>query len=176
MHIVQYLTWEHVKRQPNGSARSLRNLRKTLRTGQKAVFCLVQSISIRIRPDLEAMMDAKYAMLKVWFAPIYPLHQFWVFIYETFFKLVAQLHFSKISFIRKECTTTRDGVKNKSCIFPFIWEDNKYFTCIRGNDGDWCSTKVDNETGKHVHDKGQWAICDPYCMIGTRSTSRNWIG
>ena len=63
---------------------------------------------------------------------------------------------------------------NKSCIFPFIWNDKKYYACTSSNNGYLCSTKVDFG-GNHVQDQQKSGFCSPDCMTGTQSKSWNCV-
>ena len=66
-------------------------------------------------------------------------------------------------------TTNEDGPqKNRSCVFPFIYQEITFESCTNRSDPDnkfWCSTKVDKD-GKHVGNRSEWGFCDRDCEEG----------
>merc|ERR1711915_200654 len=57
-----------------------------------------------------------------------------------------------------QCTTVSGAVPNAPCVFPFIYNYKKYYTCTTagGFSTPWCSTQT--RFGKHV--TGQWGDCN----------------
>ena len=56
-----------------------------------------------------------------------------------------------------------DNLENvgKPCVFPFIYENQTYYTCTRkGSDKDWCAIEVDSN-GIRIY--GKWGYCSPNC-------------
>ena len=64
---------------------------------------------------------------------------------------------------------------NATCVFPFKFRGVSYRECIfetSPNDPAWCSTLVDDDSGKHVGGQGNWGECGEECPIqgGTEHT------
>ena len=62
-----------------------------------------------------------------------------------------------IDFKNDPVSATFCKVKPSNCIFPFIYENKTYESCIPRGDGFWCATKV-NKNGEAI--KGFWGECD----------------
>ena len=65
-------------------------------------------------------------------------------------------------FKSKGCITIGGDSPGKVCIFPFTYNDITYTSCALGDDGYWCSTKVDTN-GFHIGNRGNWGTCDSDC-------------
>ena len=65
------------------------------------------------------------------------------------------------------CTTIRGPRPDKKCKFPFIFNGEKRFTCIKGRlrPEPWCSTKVDNGNN---YIRGEWGYCGDCLDLGMK--------
>merc|ERR1712098_505830 len=64
----------------------------------------------------------------------------------------------------RECKTNDEGpVKNKTCVFPFIYGEQIHHSCVEiGECRSWCATKVDAD-GKYCQD--EWGYCGEDCVF-----------
>ena len=65
-------------------------------------------------------------------------------------------------FVSTACKTNGGASPNTSCVFPFIFDGKIHRGCPKGNDGYWCSTKVDSK-GVHIGEQGNWGLCGENC-------------
>jgi len=75
-----------------------------------------------------------------------------------------------------DCVTTGNRVKGKSCIFPFVYRNEKHNACILDDySKPWCSTGVDKDL-KHLI--GQYGECAQQCpmKIGCVTTGGKYKG
>ena len=71
--------------------------------------------------------------------------------------------------VTSECVT----VDNRTCIFPFNYQNQTYAGCTGEGVPDgilWCSTKVNSE-GDHIAGQGEWGHCAADCPSAWQRTN-----
>ena len=69
-----------------------------------------------------------------------------------------------------DCYTLGGASVGVECVFPFIFDNKRYHSCIYHSSTDgkpWCSTKVD-DNGEHISKQGFWGHCSSSCQIQSR--------
>eukprot|EP00040_Diaphanoeca_grandis_P000102 m.14348 g.14348 ORF g.14348 m.14348 type:complete len:2596 (-) comp10105_c0_seq1:515-8302(-) len=59
-----------------------------------------------------------------------------------------------------QCDTRDNGVMNRQCVFPFVYEGTRYTSCtMEGDNVPWCATAVDESD---VYIDGEWGVCGSF--------------
>jgi len=63
---------------------------------------------------------------------------------------------------KQDCQTVSGPDTHKSCKFPFVYQEQIFYTCTTVDNGHqpWCATEV-NDEGHHII--GKWGICSNSC-------------
>ena len=83
----------------------------------------------------------------------------------NFWKDLRYQKFENILRLFSACQTIGGPDPYQRCIFPFIWNGQKYYGCPvdpYNNAVRWCSTAVDRY-GYHVIGQGRYGYCDNSC-------------